>query len=159
MNDNASETKFYLKDDGVGRVYFTWASVIDAAKEILTEYAFSLRASADWHDDRNHHLAEQIEEVRDELLEIGDPSSVVMPVEITIGTLDLEIGVGNGRKSETSQENVCFCGEGINYEVPGDEGGEFTATAEFARSHPKFQVGDAVIGHAQCGLDHGLEPA
>lgn len=56
-------------------------------------------------------------------------------------------------------QEVCFCGEDINYDQPGNEGGEFTATAEFVIRHPQYVVGGAVIGHAQCGLDAGLEPA
>lgn len=90
----ARAAKFYLKDDGVGRVYFSWSSVIDAAKEILSEYASSLRSSADWHDDRNHHLAEEADEEAarlEKLLEVD----AKMPMEIAIGILELEIGVSD----------------------------------------------------------------
>lgn len=55
--------------------------------------------------------------------------------------------------------SLCFCGEDIDYDKPGNEGSEFTATEEFAKRYPSYTTGDAVIGHAQCGLDAGLEPA
>lgn len=78
--------------------------------------------------------------------------------DITADMLVLGLATIEPRDVKT-QENLCFCGEDINYDVPGSEGGEFIATAEFVRKYPQFQVGGAVIGHAQCGLDHKLEPA
>jgi hypothetical protein len=79
---------------------------------------------------------------------------------LVLGTASIEARtIEPVNEQEESQETICFCGEAINYEVPGSEGGEFTATGEFAKEHPNYQAGDAVIGHAQCGLDHGLEPA
>lgn len=56
-------------------------------------------------------------------------------------------------------ETRCFCGEGINYDKPGDEGGEFVVNDRFLRSYPDHTFGESVIGHAQCGLDYGMEPA
>lgn len=92
----STDQKYYLKDDGVGRVYFTWESLVSEAVETMQEYAASLRTSADWHDDRNHHLAEQVDEAREGLLAIKDPTVAEMPIEITIGTLYLKIGKKGG---------------------------------------------------------------
>jgi hypothetical protein len=88
--------KFYMKDDGTGRVYFTWASTMQAAQEILTEYARSLRSSADIHDDRNENLAVEVDEEVERLGALLEEDAK-LPMEITIGILDLEIGAGDGR--------------------------------------------------------------
>lgn len=56
-------------------------------------------------------------------------------------------------------ETVCFCGEDIDYDKPGDEGGEFIGTEQFFKDHPKCDPNSSVIAHAECGLGAGLVPA
>jgi hypothetical protein len=62
-------------------------------------------------------------------------------------------------EEQPAAESVCFCGEDIDYDKPGDEGGEFIATEEFVKDHPKYSMDRSVIAHAECGLGAGLEPA
>jgi hypothetical protein len=79
--------------------------------------------------------------------------------EVTADMLVLGTASIAQRPSLPAAESTCFCGEDIDYDKPGDEGGEFIATEEFVKDHPKYDMDRSVIAHAGCGLDAGLEPA
>jgi hypothetical protein len=84
--------KYYLKDDGETRTHDKWRDVIADASTVMTDYAASLRASADIHDDRNHHAAEDLEQWVRVLSYFKRASEAKLPIEIDIAGLSLEIG-------------------------------------------------------------------